>query len=167
MTMRGLRHILKDSNGAAAAEMVLILPVALALLFATFEGAYYAICEHRVIKGVRDAARYAARLDRSYYACPAATFTGSVSTISTIKNLARTGQLSGGTTAVTGWIDRDITVSVTCVPEVGGIYEATGRNAPVIRVSTVVNYQPLMGALGFTSSTIRIGAAAQSPVIGL
>lgn len=164
MTMRGLRHILKDSSGAAAAEMVLILPVALALLFATFEGAYYAVCEHRVIKGVRDAARYAARLDRSFYACPAATFTGSVSTI---KNLARTGQLSGGTTAVTGWIDSDITVSVTCVPEVGGIYEATGRNAPVIRVSTVFNYQPLMGALGFTSSTIRIGAAAQSPVIGL
>jgi len=164
MTMPGLRHILKDSSGAAAAEMVLILPVALALLFATFEGAYYAICEHRVIKGVRDAARYAARLDRSFYACPAATFTGSVSTI---QNLARTGQLSGGTTAVTGWTDSDITVSVTCVPEVGGIYEATGRNAPVIRVSTVFNYQPLMGALGFTSSTIRIGAAAQSPVIGL
>ncbi len=164
MTMPGLRHILKDSSGAAAAEMVLILPVALALLFATFEGAYYAICEHRVIKGVRDAARYAARLDRSFYACPAATFTGSVSTI---KNLARTGQLSGGSSAVSGWSDSDITVSVTCASGIGGIYDATGNYAPIIRVSTAVNYPSLLGALGFTSSTVRIGAAAQSPVIGL
>lgn len=164
MTMPGLRHILKDSSGAAAAEMVLILPVALALLFMTFEGAYYAICEHRVIKGVRDAARYAARLDRSFYTCPAATFTGSTATI---KNLARTGQLSGGSSKVSGWADSDITVSVTCASGIGGIYDATGGYAPIIRVSTVVDYPSLMGALGFTSSTVRIGAASQSPVIGL
>lgn len=162
--MTPLRFFLTDRSGAAAAEMALILPLALALIFTMFEGAYYAICEHRVIKGVRDAARYAARLDRSLYTCPGATFSGSTATI---KNLARTGKLSGGSSAVSGWTDSDITVSVACTAGVGGIYAASGNNAPTVRVSTVVNYPSLMGALGFTTSTIRIGAASQSPVIGI
>jgi Flp pilus assembly protein TadG len=164
MMMARLHTFLHDRSGVAAAEMVLILPVALALLFATFEGAYYMICEHRVIKGVRDAARYAARLDRSLYACPAATFSGSTATI---QNLARTGQLSGGSAKVSGWVDSDITVSVTCTAGVGGIYANTGNYAPLVRVRTAFNYPSLLGVLGFTTSTVRIGAAAQSPVIGI
>lgn len=164
MTMGRLKHLALNNSGAAAAEMALILPTAMALMFATFEGSYYMICEHRAIKGVRDAARYAARLDRSLYTCPAATFSGSTATI---KNLARTGQLSGGNAKVTGWANSDITVTVTCASGVGGIYAGTGGYAPVVRVRTAFNYPSLLGALGFTSSTVRIGAAAQSPVIGI
>ena len=144
--------------------MALILPLALALIFTTFEGAYYMICEHRVVKGVRDAARYAARLDLSNYACPGATFSGSAPTV---QNLARTGQLSGGTAAVSGWVNGDVTIAVTCASGQGGIYLATGGNAPRVRISTRVVYPSLMGSMGFTSSTIHIAAAAQSPVIGL
>lgn len=154
----------RDSSGSAAAEMVLILPIALALLFATFEGAYYMICEHRVIKGVRDAARYAGRLDRSNYTCPGANFTGSTAAI---KNLARTGRLNGGNATVSGWVDGDITVSVTCASGIGGIYTGTGGNAPVVTVSTTLDYPSLLGAMGFTTSTVRIAASAQSPVIGI
>ena len=144
--------------------MALIIPLALALIFSTFEGAYYMICEHRVVKGVRDAARYAARLDLGNYACPGATFSGSTTTV---QNLARTGQLSGGTAAVSGWVNGDVTIAVTCASGQGGIYLATGGNAPRVRISTRVVYPSLMGSMGFTASTIHIAAAAQSPVIGL
>ena len=164
--MRWANFLYRDTSGAAAAEMALIIPLALALIFTTFEGAYYMICEHRVVKGVRDASRYAARLDLSNYACPGGTFLGDPTTV---KNLARTGQLSGGTVAVPGWgIDsNDVTIAVTCDSGRGGIYLATGGNAPRVRISTRVVYPSLMGSMGFTAATIYIGAAAQSPVIGL
>ena len=162
--MRWADFLYRDNSGAAAAEMALIIPLALALIFTTFEGAYYMICEHRVVKGVRDASRYAARLDLSNYACPGGTFSGSTATV---QNLARTGLLSGGTAAVSGWVNSDVTIAVTCLSGQGGIYTATGGNAPRVRVSTRVVYPSLMGSMGFTAATIYIGAAAQSPVIGL
>ena len=162
--MRWANFLYRDTSGAAAAEMALIIPLALALIFTTFEGAYYMICEHRVVKGVRDASRYAARLDLSNYACPGGTFSGSTATV---QNLARTGLLSGGSAAVSGWVNSDVTIAVTCLSGQSGIYAATGGNAPRVSVSTRVAYPSLMGSLGFTAATIYIGAAAQSPVIGL
>lgn len=147
----------------------MVMPLVLALIYATFEGSYYMLCEHRVIKNVRDAARYAARLDRSLYACPGGTFSGSVSTI---RNLTRTGQLAGGTVKVPGWgtDPNDVTITVTCsalTAGSAGIYNATGGNAPKVQVSTRFNYPSIMRSLGFTNATLQIGAAAQSPVIGL
>ena len=162
--MRWANFLYRDNSGAAAAEMALIIPLALALIFTTFEGAYYMICEHRVVKGVRDASRYAARLDLSNYACPGGTFSGSTATV---QNLARTGLLSGGSAAVSGWVNSDVTIAVTCLSGQSGIYAATGGNAPRVSVSTRVAYPSLMGSMGFTAATIYIGAAAQSPVIGL
>lgn len=162
--MRWANFLYRDTSGAAAAEMALIIPLALALIFTTFEGAYYMICEHRVVKGVRDASRYAARLDLSNYACPGGTFSGSTATV---QNLARTGLLSGGSAAVSGWVNSDVTIAVTCLSGQSGIYAATGGNAPRVSVSTRVAYPSLMGSMGFTAATIYIGAAAQSPVIGL
>jgi Flp pilus assembly protein TadG len=158
-----LRLFLNDQIGAAAAEMALILPLVMVMLFAAFEGAYYIICEHQVVTGVRNAARYAARLDFSQYACPAATFSGSTATI---QNLARTGQLAGGASRVQGWVDGDITVTVTCAAQ-DGIYTAVGNFAPKVRVSSRFNYPSLMGQLGFTQATLQIGASAESPVMGL
>ena len=165
--MRRATYLLRNQNGAAAAEMAMILPIVLALIVTTFEGSYYLLCEHRAIKGVRDAARYAARLDRSFYTCPGGTFTGSTAAI---QNLARTGQLSGGTAKVPGWVNGDVTVAVTCSAlgvGTAGIYNSTGGNAPKVKVSTRLNYPSIMGAMGFTQATIQIGAAAQSPVIGI
>ena len=162
--MRALARFTRDQRGAAAAEMVLILPLALALMFTMFEGAYYMICEHRVVKGVRDAARYAARLDLINYACPGASFSGNAGAI---KNLARTGALTGGTANVPGWVDADVSVTVTCSSGQGGIYVSNGGYAPKVSVSTRVAYPSLMSTLGFTQSALLIGASAQSPVIGI
>ena len=158
-----IRLFLNDQHGAAAAEMALIMPLVMVMLFATFEGAYFVITEHQVVTGVRNAARYAARLDFSQYACPAATFSGSTATV---QNLARTGQLTGGTSRVQGWVNGDITVTVTCASQTG-IYTAVGNYAPKVRVSSRFNYPSLMGQLGFTQAALPIGASAESPVMGL
>lgn len=162
--MKLVRPFIRNQSGAAAVEMALILPAALALLFVTFDGAYYMLCEQRVVKGVRNAARYAARLDLSNYACPGGSFTGNTATV---QNLARTGALAGGDAMVPGWLNSDVQVSVACSPGRGGIYDASGGNAAVVRVSTKVAYPSLMGSMGFTDQPVFIAAAAESPVVGL
>lgn len=158
------RQFKNDQRGAAAAEMALILPAALAVMFTTFEGAHYIMSEQRVIKGVREAARYAGRLDFSNYGCPGETFSGSTATV---QNLARTGQLVGGTARVSGWENDDITVTVTCTATADGIYQANGGYAPKVRVSAQVSYPSLMGAMGFTDAEVFLAASAESPVTGL
>ena len=162
--MRRAKSFGINQSGAAAAEMALILPLALALLFTTFEGAYYMICEHQVIKGVRNAARYAARLDLSNFTCPGGTFNGNTATV---QNLTRTGALTGGTAMVQGWVNSNVSIAVTCASGQGGIYAATGGNAPQVRISTRLVYPSMMSSLGFTNATLYIGAEAQSPVIGI
>lgn len=165
--MGAARNFLQNASGSAAVEMALVLPLLIVLLFATFEGGYMLLCEHKVIKGVRDAARYAGRLDFSDYSCPSATFVGPSTDLANIKSIARTGQLSGGTSYVPGWVDGDVTVSVNCVAGTGGIYGAVGNNAPQVTVSASVAYPSLFGILGFDTTGLRLNASAQSPVMGL
>lgn len=162
--MRVWLDILRNERASAAAEMALILPLLLSLTFMMFEGAYYAWSEHKVVMGVRDGARYAGRLDFSKYTCPS---TIDAASETAIKNMTRTGQISGGNSRVSGWVDGDITVSLQCTSGTGGLYDAVGSNAPKVRVVSNVLYPSIIGStLGFSTS-IRLGAAAQSPVMGL
>ncbi|MFC0590386.1 TadE/TadG family type IV pilus assembly protein [Novosphingobium aquiterrae] len=170
--MTSAASILRDTRGAVAAEMALILPMLLALTFMMLEGAAFAWNEHKVIMGVRDAARYAGRLDFSNfvtqsggtYTCPATVPAG---VVTQIKNIARTGQISGGNARISGWVDSDVTVTVSCTAATGGLYAVVGGNAPKVKVSANVLYPSLVGStLGFSTS-MRIGGAAESPVMGL
>src|SRR5215217_7313983 len=52
-----------DVRGSAAAEMALVLPLLLALMFGSLELGDYFLSEHVLLKGVRDGAVYAARQD--------------------------------------------------------------------------------------------------------
>jgi Flp pilus assembly protein TadG len=164
MSMRPLSTFLRDGAGAAAVELALVLPLALVLIFTASEAAYFIWNQHKVVKGVRDAARYAGRLDFSNFDCTTNSFSGNSSAV---KNLARTGQLSGGTTVVPGWADSNITISISCLPGQQGLYGTVAGNAPRVTVSTRFAYQPLYGAFGFATGTVYLGAAAQSPVVGL
>ena len=51
----------RDSRGAAAAEMALVLPLLLVILFGSLELGNYFMNEHTLIKAVRDGARFAGR----------------------------------------------------------------------------------------------------------
>jgi Flp pilus assembly protein TadG len=154
----------RDTRGAAAAEMVLMMPLLLVLIFTTFEAAHFLWSEHKVVKGVRDGARYAGRLAFTNFNCGTGQFTGDASPI---QNLTRTGQLTGGVAKVPGWENGDITISVSCAAATGGLYASNANNAPRVNVSASVDYPSLFGLLGFDTTSIKLNAFAQSPVVGL
>lgn len=159
-----LRSLIRDRTGAASAEMVLVTPLLIILMFGAFEAGNFFWNEHIVVKAVRDAARYAGRQSFTKYdGCAVdSTVEGQ------IKNVARTGQISGGTARVNGWVDSDVTVSVACDGSTtSGIYENQTGGAPVVTVSTIVNYTSLFGTLGFDTEDLKVAASAQSAVMGL
>lgn len=160
----------KDRTASAAAEMALMLPVLFALIFTTYEGGHYMWSEHKVLKGVRDGARYAARLPFTNYDCTDDELVGPDGATRTteIKNLTRTGSISGGTPKVPGWTDGDITVSVECNADYGtGLYSDIAGGAPTVTVATVVEYPSILGLLGFDTSGAVVRGQANAAVTGL
>ena len=61
MKQRRLRALLASDDAAAAAEMALVVPLLVILMFGSFELGRYFLDEHVVVKAVRDGARYASR----------------------------------------------------------------------------------------------------------
>lgn len=166
---RSIASLPRDRSGAAAAELALILPLLIAIMFGGFEAGTYLWAEHKVIKGVRDGARFAARQPFSVYAgCSAPT--GAL--LNQIQNLTRTGQLSGGTTKILGWTNAQVTVSVICQAPVantytsGGLYESQAGGAIHVTVSTIVNYPSLFDTLGFDTAGAVIRSSANAAVMG-
>ena len=158
--------------------MALLLPLLVVLLFVTFEGGYFLWNEHKVVKGVRDGARYAGRLDFTKYTCPA---TVDATAETSIKNMTRTGfptadnpNIAGtDNPMVAGWSNTapGVTVTLSCVGSMGGLYAANSDNAPVITVSASVPYpdSPLSGLVAILGldTDINLNARAQSSVMGL
>jgi hypothetical protein len=174
--MTSLHSFLGDRKGSAAAEMALILPLLLVVLFVAFEGGYFLWNEHKVVKGVRDGARYAGRLAFSQYGgCPAspgapAAFTGPG--LNSIQEITRTGKISGGTSSLVGWQNSHVTVTCDFVASSGGLYSTNAGNAPRVTVSASVPYPSspitsLVGVLGFNPAGITLNASAQAAVMGL
>lgn len=163
--MSNVGSFYKNQSGAAGAEMALIVPLLVTLMFGSFELGNYFWNEHKVVKGVRDAARYASRQSFTKFSCAAVTDSA---VLTQIKNVARTGQVSGGTAKVYDWVDADVTVSVTCASGTQtGIYKGMTGGAPIVTVSAAVGYPSLFEVLGFDSSDLTLNAASQSAVMGI
>ncbi|NVE94180.1 TadE/TadG family type IV pilus assembly protein [Altererythrobacter lutimaris] len=162
--------LLLCQKGAAAAEMALILPLAVLILFTTLEGAHYFYAQHQVVKGVRDGARWGARQDFASINCQNGTASSVPTAIrDSIRNLTRTGQLTGGEPRVLGWEAGDITVSITCPTDATsqtGIYDSTDR-APQINVAATVDYVSLFGGVGVINDTANLRASQQATVVGI
>src|SRR5690348_2572334 len=92
------RLLWKDRTASAAAEMALVLPLLLLIMFGSAELGNYFMNEHGLIKALRDGARYAARQDFDNYP-DCATVSQSVQDAT--KNVVMTGYLSGGTGLLT------------------------------------------------------------------
>ena len=157
-------------RGSAAAEMALLLPFLTVLLFGSIELGYYFYNEHQIVKGVRDGARYASRQSLASLNCVGgSTIPSAIET--SIKEVTRTGQITGGNARVPGWVNADVTVTVTCPGSSGtavttGIY-AEEPDAPVVNVTTTVAYESLFGPLGLVNSTYSLTATQQSAVMGI
>jgi hypothetical protein len=149
--------------------MALILPVLVLLLFGGAELGYYFYCEHQVLKGVRDGARYASRQSFVALNCSG----GAPSTVpadieSSIKEITRTGRISGGASRVPGWDNGDISVSITCPATVidTGIYSGAD-NAPQVNIAASVPYPSLFDGVGVIDSNYTLNASQQAAVMGI
>ncbi|MEW6576879.1 MAG: TadE/TadG family type IV pilus assembly protein [Pseudomonadota bacterium] len=163
--------IARNQSGAAGAEMALITPLLVVLMFGSFELGYYFYNEHVLVKSVRDAARFGGR-QLSLFApatCTSGPVTGATATA--IDNVARYGKTTTTiadkpkiytwTTAVT------VTMSCPAIGSYAGIYRGKS-NVPVITVTASnVTYPSLFQVLGFTSSNLKLNASSQSAVMGV
>lgn len=163
-----LFHLFMCNRGAAAAEMVLVTPLLVILMFGSFELGNYFLSEHVVAKAVRDGARYASRRSFTSFTCPG-TVDQDVQT-KTI-NLTRTGQITGGTARLVDWTNPNtVTVTLSCTTISGGNYAGIYRgmdNLPKVKVSATVPYRSLFNNLGFTSSTLNMVSESEAAVQGL
>lgn len=169
MTVQPLSSLIRCRSGAAAAEMALILPMLIAIMFGGFEGGAYLWTEHKVVKAVRDGARFAARQSFSAFNCSGIT---DATVLARVQNLTRTGETSGGTAKIVGWDDND-QVIVTAACRTGesysdqGVYATETGGATHVTVSATVPYPSLFGTLGFDTTGATVTASANAAVMGI
>lgn len=170
--MRGPRALIADRTGAAAAEMALILPFLIVLLFGAFEAGNFIWTHHKLVTGVRDGARFASRMDIQAL-CNGGTPVISGDLRDRIILLTRTGQIEDANARprVPGWEPSQVTVTVACQAFADtGIYENLGEAGPVVTVEARgVAYRSLFGRLGVIEADdeARLTAQSSAAVIGI
>ena len=169
--MKSFRSLVLCESGAAAAEMALVVPLLVTMMFGAFEAGNFFWSQHIVTNAVRDGARYAGRRPLSDY--PGCAPNESV--VDDTRNVTRTGRVSGGTPRIANWTNP---VTVEVLPTSprptpcnnlfsGGIYTNNPDGAPVVTVTATVPYTGgLFGVLGFDTTGLSLQASAQASVMG-
>lgn len=169
MTTALLARLIACRRGAAAAEMALVTPLLIILMFGSFELGNYFLSEHVVAKAVRDGARYAARRSFVDFTCPNAVATD---VVDKTRNITRTGQVAdGGTARLVNWtVPTTVSVTLSCTAISGGNYSGIYKglaNVPRVKVSATVPYRSLFNNLGFTASTLNLVSESEATVQGI
>ena len=165
MTMKIVRALMSCKKGAAGAEMALVTPLLIIIMFGIFEAGNFFWNQHIVENAVRDGVRFAGRKPLSEFA----SCVPSTAVVSETRNVIRTGRVSGGTPRIAGWIDGATTITVTSpcsATTTSGIYVNNPGGAPVVNVTATVPYNALFNNLGFTTTTLNLQANAQAAVMG-
>jgi Flp pilus assembly protein TadG len=177
---RALHSLLRSHSGAAAAEMALVLPLLLILLFGCVELGNYFMNEHSLVKAVRDGARYAARQSFTYY--PGCSGEPDAPVPDDTRNVVMSGYLGGGAALTPNIAPGDITLSVSCASTAdgqdmlgiyrsrfGGTCDGASANgcAQTVTVSATVDYRPILAAFGFTGIGVHLNASSQAAVQGI
>lgn len=154
-----------NSSGAAAAELAMLLPLLVLLMFGSFELGKFFLDAHTVQKAVRDGARYAARQSFSEMPCG-----GTATDDAAIKNLVRTGTTqTGGNPRLSYWTDpATITITIVCdsgqTYSAGGVYTAVVGGARRVTVAAAVPYDTLFG-IRLVGATVN--ARNEAAVMGI
>src|SRR5215469_11077659 len=96
-----LSRFSRDQDGSALLEGAVIVPVLLIFVLGVYEFSWFFYQQHVVSTGLRDAARYLARISTT---CAAPT-PGWTIAVANAERLATTGSLAGGAPRVKGWTD--------------------------------------------------------------
>lgn len=157
-------------RGAAAAELALILPLSLLLLFTALEAGHYMYQRHQVAKGLRDGARFAARHSFDLINCRGGSGTIDGGLQTQVQNLTRTGQVSGGSPRIKNWDQNtDVVISVTCPTAAEaetGIFDSE-EPAPQVNLTTTFNYDSFFNGLGVITDSFQISGSQQATVMGI
>lgn len=153
-------RFIKDRKGAALVEFALVAPVLIFLMCGLAEFANAMRQYHVMEKGVRDAGRYLARV-------PMTACTVNSGSITTARNLAITGRMSGGTAHLSNWTDpATVAVSVAqCVSNTTNAYRGHAQ-IPVIQVQASAPYADLGMLTVLGIGTINLEATHQQLWIG-
>jgi Flp pilus assembly protein TadG len=160
MILEQLRRFRQDDRGAAAVEVGLALPFMAILASGLFEYGSLFYNYELVQTGVRDAARYLARVEN-----PAASETAA-------RNLALRGTVDAtGTLRVSWWKAGDI--AITYEATANPMNETTGRRLyrgsdplTVIRVSTEFDYSGFGFLKSFGLGPVKVNAAHEERYVG-
>jgi Flp pilus assembly protein TadG len=141
----------RSRTGAAMIEFTLVLPMLAFLSLSVAEFGRALHHNHVINKGVRDGARFLARVPVT---CPPSAVTGSIddpNDVTRARNLAMNGYVAGGMPILSYWTDPlTVSVDVGCVDNTTGTFRG-GAGLPVITVSVSLPYQDLgvLGIFGF------------------
>lgn len=158
-----------DRRGATMLELAVVLPVVMMLGMGAIEFGNLIYKDHLLWNGVRDGARYLARLPYD-----STNTTQIAANDAKAKNIAVTGVTSGGTARVATWTTGQVTVAYTTVANAstcgtGGVQQCYrgASSITMVTVSTSFSYQSLgfMGFIGLGSTTLT--ASHQERLIGM
>lgn len=151
-------RFLTDASGAAGAEMALMLPLLLALMFGALEGGHFLWREHQVVMAAREGARYAARLDLADDCTDAVSDTAEDRVTDLVQEKLGTGAT----------VDLQLDCYVPAdADDVQGLYADQVNGAPVVTVAVNADYRSLFVTLGFATGGMKLNAWSRSPVIKL
>ncbi len=166
-----LTDLFNDRRANAAAEMAMVAPILLIIMFGCVELGNYFWNEHTLLKAVRDGSRFAARQNLSNYNACTGSPGGTV--VADTKNVVMYGALSGTSALTPNIKGADITVAQSCSTTAGGqtmkgLYTGDANGAHVVTVSATVTYRPVLAvALGFSGVGTHLYAQSQAAVTGL
>jgi Flp pilus assembly protein TadG len=169
--MRNLaKSLVRDTNAAAAAELALVAPLLLVIMFGSVELGNYFMNEHSLVKAVRDGARFAARQSFTNYTACSGSPGGTV--VTDTQNIVMNGYLSGGTALTPNINAADIAVTTSCASTAGGesmlgIYRGRATGAQIVTVTATVEYRAVLGSLGFSGLGLHLNASSQAAVAGI
>jgi hypothetical protein len=156
----------RNDDGTALIEGAIVVPVLCILLFGVYEFSWFFYQQHLISTGLRDAARFLARLPA---ACNPVSFNWPLDQMSA-KNLATTGSINGGAARVKGWTAASIRLDCQPIENPIGVNGLSAfRGGPVIYVVTASTRftDPALGFLGFLAlKTPVISVSHSERVIG-
>ena len=165
---------MRDTRGAAAAEMTLMIPLLLIFMFVGFEAGHYIYTEHKIIKAVREGARYGGRLPFESFGC--ATAGGSENFIpmadpTDVQEVTVFGMpqdpAEPDAPRISGWEIGEVTVEYKCDSSINtGLYRYQQSGAPIVRVIAQADYPSLFEQLGLIDSAAIVQASAEAAVMG-
>ena len=146
-----------DCRAAAAAEMALMLPLLMALLFGSLEAGHFFLREHQIVKAAREGARFAGRQPMDAFDCAGQAVDEDAA--------ARVATLIEETVAGNPTVEVDV---APCIEgSATGLYVDQANGAPIAIVSVTMEYPSLFASLGFATSSLTLHARAQAAVMGM